>query len=363
MQVLPNLHGGGVERGTLEVARALVSAGHRSIVLSGGGRLVNELTAAGSEHIEWPIGKKSLATLRLIRPLRRLLHDLDVDILHLRSRLPAWIGWLAWRSMPLEQRPRLVTTVHGLHSPSWYSSVMTRGEQVIAVSESVRRYILEHYPACPDERIRVIHRGIDPSHFHPGFHPSAAWLSEWYRCHPETRGRWLVTLPGRITRLKGHADLLRIVRRVSDAGIDIHALIVGEPAAERTRYLTELHREADTLGISTRLSFTGHRDDLREIMALSDAVLSLSATAESFGRTALEALALGRPLLGYAHGGVGELLDSLLPEGRIAPGDHAAAADRLIQWSRFGAPEPKRDHPFTLEHMLEQTLELYQELL
>ncbi len=112
LQVLPELEGGGVERGTLEVAQALVDAGHRSLVLSGGGRMVPALTAAGSEHICWPVGKKSLLTLRFVLRLRRLLDAQRVDILHMRSRVPAWVAWLAWRGMDPARRPRLVSTVH-----------------------------------------------------------------------------------------------------------------------------------------------------------------------------------------------------------------------------------------------------------
>ena len=88
LQLLPALESGGVERGTLELGAGLVRAGHRSLVISAGGQLVSRLTGQGSEHIEWPIGKKSLWTLRLVRRLRRLLRDNRVDILHARSRFP-----------------------------------------------------------------------------------------------------------------------------------------------------------------------------------------------------------------------------------------------------------------------------------
>ena len=165
VQLLPALNGGGVERGTLEIARELVRRGHRSLVVSAEGRLVPELLRDGSEHLAWPIGVKSPWTLRWIRPLRRWLAEQRIDILHARSRLPAWVGWLAWRGMNPLTRPRFVTTVHGLYSASRYSAIMTRGERVIAVSETVRVYLQRHYPELPADRIQVIQRGIDPAAF------------------------------------------------------------------------------------------------------------------------------------------------------------------------------------------------------
>ena len=131
LQVLPNLDSGGVERGTVEFARELVARGHQSIVMSNGGRLVKQLQAEGSRHIELPVHHKSLRSLRLVRPLRRLLAELQPDIIHVRSRLPAWLIFLAWRKLPRATRPRLVSTFHGLYSVNFYSAVMARAEQII----------------------------------------------------------------------------------------------------------------------------------------------------------------------------------------------------------------------------------------
>ena len=156
VQCVPALQGGGVERGTLEISRAIVERGHRSIVISAGGRLVERLVREGGEHAEWPIGRKSLATLRQVGRLRRFCEEQRVDILHARSRVPAWVCLLAWRKIAPASRPRFLTTMHGIHSVSRYSEVMTRGERVIAVSESVRDHIARCYPRCDMARVTVI---------------------------------------------------------------------------------------------------------------------------------------------------------------------------------------------------------------
>jgi len=360
VQVLPALEAGGVERGTLEVARALVQAGHRSIVISAGGRLVRRLLDEGSEHLAWPIGAKSPWTLRLVPRLRRLLARERVDILHARSRMPAWVAWLAWRGMDPARRPRFVTTVHGFYSVGRYSAVMTRGERVIAVSEAIRRYLLAHY-RLPPERVEVIHRGVDPALYPHGYRPPSRWLEAWYRDHPRLLDRLVLTLPGRLTRLKGHETFIELVRRLLLERLDVHGLVVGGHDRRHAGYARELARRAEAAGLRGRLTFLGHREDLREIMAVSNLVLSLSEKPESFGRTVLEALSLGVPVVGWDHGGVGEILARIYPAGRVPKGDHDALHGRVRELLAQPEPVPAGPH-FPLETMLGRTLALYEAL-
>src|ERR1700692_4115226 len=174
VQLLPALQAGGVERTTLEIGYALVLAGYRSSVVSAAGRLAERLQAEGSEHITLDIGRKSLATLRHIWTLRRLFATLRPDIVHARSRLPAWLTRLALAAMPAP-RPHFITTVHGLNSPGFYSSIMTLGERVICVSNTVRDFVLRHYPRVDPARLTVLPRGVDPAHFPFGWQPGDAW--------------------------------------------------------------------------------------------------------------------------------------------------------------------------------------------
>jgi len=358
VQVLPALNGGGVERGTLEVARELVRRGHRSVVISAGGRLVPQLLAEGSEHLSWPLGAKSPLTLRWVGPLRRWLAEQRIDILHVRSRLPAWIAWLAWRGLDPARRPRFVTTVHGLYSVSAYSAIMTRGERVIAVSETVRDYLHQHYPRLPAERIVVIPRGVDPAAFPHGYAPAPEWRTAWEQHYPQLRGAPLLTLPGRLSRLKGHEDFIELMGQLRAHGLPVRGLIVGGVEPRRQRYAESLYQQVQARGLGEVIVFTGHRSDMREIYAVSTLVLSLSAQPESFGRTVLEALSLGTPVLGYARGGVGEILTRLYPAGLIPPGDRAALLERTLSLLRT-APAVPMEPAFPLQRMLDETLALY----
>jgi len=360
LQVVPALQGGGAERSTLEVAAALIRGGHRSLVVSGGGRLLPELLAAGSEHVCWPIGRKSPLILGLVPRLRRLLLAEGVDILHARSRLPAWIAWLAWRGMDPAGRPRFITTVHGLNSVNAYSAVMLKAERIISVSGTTRDYLLRNYPGLDAGRISVIPRGVDPAVFAPGYRPDAAWLADWRRQYPRLQDGYLVTLPGRISRRKGIHDFLEILAALRDRGIPVQGLVVGAFPRGAARPGRRLRAGIRALGLSECLTFTGYRGDVREIMAVSDVVLSLSRQPESFGRTVNEALALGIPVAGYAHGGVGEQLLRHFPAGLVAPGDTGAMVQRLQAW-HAGRPSLQDVRPYTLQEMLDSTLALYQE--
>ncbi|MGB9129561.1 MAG: glycosyltransferase family 4 protein [Thiobacillus sp.] len=361
LQLLPALQSGGVERGTLEVAQALVDHGHRALVMSAGGRLVAPLVASGAEHFAWPIGKKSFRTLLLVGKLRRFLQAQKVDIIHARSRVPAWIAYLAWRGMDPATRPRFVTTVHGPYSVSAYSAVMTRGERVIAISKMIVNYIVRNYPKVSQEKVRLIYRGVDPEQFPSGYVPPPDWTSLWQQEHPELAGRKILLLPARLTRWKGQTDFIDMLEQVIRTRPDVHGLIVGETHPRKRAFMAELEARSEQRGVRQHLSFISHRSDLREIMAISDIVYSLSREPEAFGRVSLEALSLGKPLIAYDHGGVKEQLAAILPEGAIPVGDVQQAARKTLSWLE-APPDVPKQNPFTLERMLTATLDVYSEL-
>jgi glycosyltransferase involved in cell wall biosynthesis len=359
IQILPELNAGGVERGTLEVGHYLVKQGHESIVISNGGRLVEQLEAEGSRHITLPVHKKRLSSLKQIKVLRWLFEQERPDILHLRSRLPAWLAWLAWRKMDPNTRPRLITTVHGLYSVNVYSKVMTRGQQVICVSNSVKDYVTKNYPDVPASKLKVIHRGVDPVEFSYDYQVSAEWLNTWKLAQPELSGKYIITLPGRITRWKGPLDFLQVIAKLKAQGIPAHGVLAGAPHPKKLEFLEEVKTAIQAQGLQNDITLLGHRSDLREVMAVSDVVVSCSTDSEAFGRVTLEALSIGKPVAGYDHGGVHEQLEALFPEGKIPVSDIQTLTDRLANWYQHPI-FPKADNPFTLDRMLQNTLKIYQ---
>lgn len=363
MQLLPELNSGGVERGTLELSEFLVAQGHQALVVSNGGRMVAALEACGARHIRLPVHRKNPLSLLQVGPLRRLIEAERPDILHIRSRVPAWITWLAWRKMPLADRPRMVSTVHGFYSVNRYSAVMTCGERVIAVSESIRSYLHQNFPQLDPARIRVVHRGITPENYPTGFVPARAWHDAWRAERPQLADKIVFLLPGRITRLKGHTDFFGLIRRLKESGRPVHGLVVGGAHGKKAAYLEELQQQVRTEGLAADITFLGLRSDMREIMAVSDVVCALSQQPESFGRTVLEALALGKPVLGYDCGGVGELLETIFPAGRVPPGDSALLFQRALAVLTEKPLPHLSPGAFTLAAMCSSTLAIYRELL
>jgi glycosyltransferase involved in cell wall biosynthesis len=363
IQILPELNSGGVERGTLEVADYLVKQGHEALVVSNGGRLVAKLEESGARHIAMPVHRKSLGSLFQVKPFRKLLEREKPDILHIRSRVPGWIAWLAWRKMDKATRPRLVSTVHGFYSVNRYSAVMTKGERVIAVSESIRDYILKNYPETPWEKITVIHRGVSPEQFPLGFQPDAGWLAKWRAELPQLEAKKILLLPGRITRWKGQEDFIKLVASLREGGMNAHGLIAGETHPKKREFETELRAMAEELGVTAHITFLGHRKDIREVMAVSDLILSLSRDPEAFGRVTLEAMAIGKPVVATDHGGAAEQLRALYPLGLVPPGDGEALLRKIPGVIAEGKRPEEVKGGFSLEGMVTATLRLYEGLV
>ena len=363
VQLLPQLNAGGVERGTLEINRALVAEGHRSIVISGGGQLVAQLQAEGGEHVEMQVWKKSPLTLGTTRRLRRFMMDVQPDVMHARSRVPAWVTWLAWRRLPEATRPRFLTTAHGMNRPNIYSRVMTYGERVIAVSNTCRDFLLNNYPQTDPGKVTVVHRGVDPQEFPYRHRPSAAWLQEWYALYPWLKGQFVAVVPGRVTRFKGHLDFIQAIRILKDQGTVIHGVIAGGEDPRRVNYAAELRARIAELGLVDQITFTGHRADIKDVVAACDVSVSTSIKPpESFGRAVLESIRLGKITLGYAHGGVGEVLTTVFPEGRIPLQDVTTLAARLKAAKAGEIAIPAESREFLLETMQSKTLSIYEDL-
>ncbi len=358
LQILPELDCGGVEQGTLDVAAELVRRKHRSLVVSGPGRLVQQLVAEGSEHIDLPVGKKSILSARLIPELRKLFKEQKIDIIHARSRMPAWLAYLAWNKLDPKNRPVFITTVHGPYTVNRYSKIMTSGERVIAISEYIKNYILENYPDVDENKIDIIHRGISKENYPYNYKPSGGWLKDWNDQHPGLSDKFIITLPARVTRWKGHNDFIEIITNAINYGLNAHGLIAGGTDPGKDKYLQELKYLINSKDMNEHFTFLGQRNDMREIMSISNIVLSLARIPEAFGRTALEALSLGVPVIAYDHGGAAEVLGEMFSEGKAKPLCTESVITLINQFYQ-SMPKVHDRNVFTLSNMLDKTISIY----
>jgi glycosyltransferase involved in cell wall biosynthesis len=354
VQLLPELNEGGVERGTVELSRELVRQGHESIVISAGGKLVEQIVDEGGRHITFDVcSKNPLTAPYRIFALKQILREIKPDILHARSRVPAWLSYLANRRLHIP----FVTTVHGFNSVSPYSAVMTKGDRVICVSGAIKEYIQAHYHT-PDEKITVIPRGIDLLSFDPekvDHTFMAAFVKEY-----GLEGKMVVSAVGRITQLKDLETFIRAVGKIKERDIDVAGVIVGGVREDKEEYFASLQALARKLHIDKEIVFTGSQSKVAEIYALSDVVVSSSKKPESFGRSVAEALAMNTPVVATGHGGVLDIVQEGLNGYFYDVGDAKALSERIMQAKmlHFDGYGYVSKH-FSLEQMVDQTIGVY----
>jgi glycosyltransferase involved in cell wall biosynthesis len=368
LQMLPDLDSGGVERGTLETGKFLVKNGHTSLVVSNGGRMVNQLEKEGSSHFTLPVGSKSLRCLPTFFKIRRIIKENKVDILHLRSRLPAWIGYLAWKSLPANLRPHLLTTFHGFYSVNRYSAIMAKGEKIIAVSRSIKKHIIKNYN-IPEKNIIVIPRGFDEDFFCADkvSKERVEKIKQQWKIAPGTD--CVIVLPGRVTKWKGHDVFLNALHKVKD--LKWYAICVG-PYDEDSTFVKEIKKLCHQLGLPERVFFMGHCSDMPAVYLASDIAVSASSTEpEAFGRVAVEAQAMACPVIATAHGGSLETVIDGQTGWLVKPNDADSLAAALH--TAITNPTQRRElgynarqwvlENFTTEKMCSETLSLYSELV
>ncbi|MBQ0758074.1 MAG: glycosyltransferase family 4 protein [Zhongshania sp.] len=360
VQVLPALNSGGVERGTVELARELVRGGHTSVVISFGGRMVEGLVAEGSEHITFPVHRKSLWSLLQVRPMRRLLESLNADVVHVRSRAPAWIVWLAWRRMNPATRPRLVSTFHGMYSVNFYSAVMAKAEHLIAISHCVKKYIITNYHA-DERRITLIPRGLDPAAFHRDA-CTPVWKTELFQQYPQLQNKHIILMPGRLTRWKGQEAFLEMMSRLVQLRQDCHGVVVGDAEPGKQHYFDELLAMRSKLGLDDVVTFVGHRSDIAQFYGLAAVTCHMSNKEEPFGRTVPESLASGTPVVAYDRGGASESLNAGFPQGLVPADDVVAFAVRVDDLIDADA-EIRLPESYYLSSQLTATLDVYRRLI
>ena len=370
LQVLPAMEAGhGVERGTVEIARAIVQAGGRALVASAGGNLEHEITRARGEHVTLPLNSKNPWVMYAnIKRLANLIREQGVDVVHARSRAPAWSAYFAAQRTG---RP-FVTTFHGTYAAgNWlkrrYNAIMTRGERVIAISGFIAGHVRRLY-GVPVSRLRVIHRGVDVSRFDPAVVSAerVVALAHHWRL-PD--GFPVVMLPGRLTRWKGQKVFIEAIARLGRR--DIRCLLVGADQG-RTAYREELETMIEDRGLAEVVRVVDHCDDMPAAYMLTDVVVSASIEPEAFGRVIAEAQALGRPIIASDHGGAREIV---VPgeTGWLTPsGDAAALAEALDRVLSMGQEArhilaaksiANVRQNFSKDAMCSKTLDLYNEVL
>jgi glycosyltransferase involved in cell wall biosynthesis len=379
LQIVPKLDAGGAERATIEIAASLAEIGARALVASRGGRMVSELQAKGGIWLPFPAATKNpIAMVLNIWRLAQLIRNEGVDLVHARSRAPAWVAYGATR---LTKTP-FVTTYHGAYSGTGplklrYNSVMARGDLVIANSQFTAREIARLYPETA-KRLRTIPRGVDVRLFDPSKVTSER-VNALRRAWQVTPDERIVLLAGRLTPRKGQKTLIEAARQLMELGLRDTKFILAGDEQGRGGYVKEIDSAIKRAGLAGIVRRSGHCADMPAAMVAAAVAVVPSLEPEPFGRVAAEALAMGTPAVVSDQGGLGEIVvappdvePSLRTGWRVPTGDPAALAASIREILALGATARDQlsltTRAFAVRHlsiegMCAATLEAYAALL
>ncbi|MBQ8785794.1 MAG: glycosyltransferase family 4 protein [Alphaproteobacteria bacterium] len=370
LQVLPELQHGGVEWGTIQIAEALQQSGYTNFVASAGGRLEYELDKMKVKHFKLPLKTKNPIKLYLNSlKLEKIIKENGINIVHARSRAPAWSAYWAAKRAGV----KYMTTFHGTYGlgpkgiKKVYNKVMTFGQLIIAISSHIKNHMLQNYDVA-ESKMRLIHRCVDVEKFSP----KAVTQERIIRTIKENNlpeDRPIISLIGRITRWKGQHILVEAMSMLKNK--DAYALIVGSDQG-RVKYTEELKETAKKLGVENRIKFIGESFDIPALLMVSDVVLSTAIEPEAFGRAAIEGQAMGKIVLASNIGGSLEnLVDGV--SGRLFKSNDAKSLAEAMDWAlslseeekkKFSEAAIKNVHDnFTKQIMCDKTIAVYNELL
>ncbi len=354
LQILPELNVGGVETGTIDLSKYLVSRGHKVIVVSNGGELVKDLEKINVVHYKLPVNKKSLfSVIKMIKALSRIIKKEGIQIVHARSRVPAWISFFACR----KTGAAFITTCHGHYSKHFLSRVMGWPKLVICPSQVIARHMIESF-SVPHERIKVIARSVDLERF----------VFKGYA--EKQKNEFIVGIVARITPLKGHAYFLKAMAKVVRSLPFMKIWIIGSAPESKQSYKEELEVLVKRLGLSNYVQFLGSRKDVPDLVAKMHVLVLSTVTEEAFGRVILEAQAVGTPVVATRVGGVIDIIEDRFNGILVPAKDSEAMAEAIIEVLKDAGLTEKLiengrrrvEERFTLELMSEKTLKVYEEL-
>ena len=356
IQLLPNLNEGGVERGTVEMNREFSRRGIDSFVGSAGGKLVNCIENDGGRHVNLSLSSKNILSfpLRIIH-LRKVLKDLRPDIIHARSRIPAWLTKLAKVNVPF------ITTVHGINSVNFYSRVMSLGDQVICVGEPVRDHIVRNYKTDLS-KITVIPRGVDISYFDPDAVDNEK-VDQFVR-KLDLKNKFTICSVGRITRKKDYETLISAIGRLDTPKRNVRVIIIGGARTENDSYAKNLKNKASYV-CPGKFEWLGSRQDMREIYASSDVVVNSSPLMGNVARTITEAIAMGKPVISTSMMGLNHVIKDGINGYLFEQGSVLSLKEKLELLISKPIINTRGTLPseFTLNSMVESTVEVYKNAL
>ena len=367
LQVVPSLNSGGVEQGTVDIAENLIKSGYYSSVVSNGGRLVSLLEKFGSKHFKFPVHSKNpFIIYNNIFNLKKIILNEKINILHTRSRAPAWSSYYAGKN-----KVKLVSTFHNIYGhqnslKKFYNSGLAKADSIIAISQFVKENIIKLYNVSED-KITVIYRGINEKNYNSNNINEKIMLN-FISENNIINNNKIILYPGRLTKWKGQIEFLKVLKKLKTKNFCCY--FVGDN--KNRSYAIKLSKEIENFNLNKKCRIMGHISDMKYIYKLSDLVVNGSQEPEGFGRVVSEAMCMEKPVIAYAYGGVAEQLATQDEMFKIPINDFekmACSIDKVLNMSKdkinlIGQKSSTFvKQSFTKDIMTSKTLNLYKRLL
>ena len=375
LQILPSLDqiGGGVERGTLDIAKEVAVKGYNSVIISSGGEMAEKYKYKGVSHYNLPLNKKGLINfIKCRKKFHLLLDKIKPDIIHIRSRWPAF----CLSSIIKKKGIPLVTTYHGTYSGNKfflkrnYNREMTKGDIIISISEFIDGHIRHFFPECKNKLVQIS-RGIDTNYF--DIQSVTQKRKEIFLSNLSIReNTHILLLPGRITSWKGHETAIEAAKEIKTIRpeLDFALIFVGSSQTKKG-FTKRIIKKIKKLGLEDCIVFCGHLSDMPAVYSTADIVISASIEPEAFGRVSAEASAMTKPIISTNHGGSREIIENNITGWLVEPKNPKLLAEKILHV--FDLPQEKKDligenarkrvsEKFGLAQMLKKTLKVYEGL-
>jgi len=355
LQLVPKLDLGGVEKGTVEVARYLTLRGHKAVVVSGGGKLEKALDAMGARHYILPVGRKNpFVMVYCYHKLKHIIKKENIDIVHARSRVPALTAYFAARAT----HRHFITTAHGQYKKHLMSRVMGWGKMVIVANEMMARYMRDNF-GVPLTRMMIVPRGVDLKKF--GYIP------------PEERkgNKFRIGMISRFTPLKGHLDFLKAASYVYRRMPNLEIMLMGEKSSAKEEYIKRIELSIRHLMLGKIVEFVDSDKDVADVLKELDVLVSANREQEAFGRAIIEAQARGVPVVATRVGGVVENVEDGVTGLLCEPSDPSDMAEKIMRYAKEPAlvknitqkARENVDKKYSLDEVMKHTLDTYSQVL
>ena len=368
MQIVPSLQSGGVEQGTVDLSNYLASLKIRNFIISNGGNLLSYLNKQYVDHSILPVHSKNFFKMPFTaKKVNNLIKKSEINILHLRSRAPAWmIPYLAKDNL------KIVSTFHNVYGheniiKKIYNKKLSKVDKIVAISSYVKNEITNLYKINPD-KIKVINRGIDINFFDKD-NINQEFFINFLKKNNISPDNKIILFPGRLTKWKGQIEFLNIVSALKDKKIIFYFIGDDKNTSYKNKFINEINKK--NLNNVCRVLGNLNSEELKIMYKCSDIIISAPLKPEGFGRIISESLAMKKIILAYNYGGAKDQIDKLDDLYKINPGQLNELKNKIIkvlemdQITINNLGNIAREHVsknFSKSLMLESYLNFYQEL-